>query len=130
MDDAANNPTPNGHDGYNRDGLGRFGQGNPGGPGSPQAEKVSQWRAALAGAVTPQDITAVMHVLVEKAKAGESWAVRELLDRTCGKPRESVEVAMAGHFPTLTMSPEEEELASRICARRLRPLMDEHEHPD
>ena len=60
MDDAANNPTPNGHDGYNRDGFGRFGKGNPGGPGSPQADKVAAWRASLAGAVTPEDITEVI----------------------------------------------------------------------
>jgi len=47
---------------------------------------------ALAEAVTPDDITAVVTVLVQEAKAGQSWAVRELLNRTLGRTRQSVQI--------------------------------------
>ena len=76
-------PTTNGPNG--RDGLGRFAPGNAGGPGSPHVRAVASWRAALAATVTRQDIEDVLHQLVVEAKAGKSWAVRELLDRCLGK---------------------------------------------
>jgi hypothetical protein len=77
-------PLANGDTG--RDRKGRFLPGNAGGPGNPHAAAVSKWRSQLVEIITPEDFAAVIAVLVAKAKAGEAWAVRELLDRTVGKP--------------------------------------------
>ena len=75
-----------------RDGRGRFLPGNPGGPGNPQARNVATWRKALAEAVSAEDVTQVAQRLVDAAKAGEPWAVRELLDRLLGKPHVQIEL--------------------------------------
>jgi hypothetical protein len=44
------------------------------------------WRGVLADSVTEKDMRAVVRALVAKAKAGEPWAVKELLDRLLGRP--------------------------------------------
>ena len=75
-------PTTNGSTG--RDNAGRFTEGNPGGPGSPHARKVAAWRARFVACVSEEDIEAVVQVLISAAKAGEQWAVKELLARTIG----------------------------------------------
>ena len=77
-------PTPNG-----RNSNGRFSTGNSGGPGNPHAMKVGQLRSALIDAVSPEDIAAIVGKLVEQAKAGDVRAIREVLDRTLGKPVEA-----------------------------------------
>ena len=69
-----------------RDAKGRFTKGNPGGPGNPHAGAVRRWRRALIETVTVEDIKAVIAGLVAKAKKGERWAVKELLDRCLGRP--------------------------------------------
>ena len=70
--------------------FGRLASGNAyGRRGSPHAAKVASWRSALTETVTANDMAEVFRVLVERAKAGESWAVKELLDRTLGKPQEA-----------------------------------------
>jgi hypothetical protein len=76
-------PSTNGDNGRLPDG--RFAPGNPGGPGNPCAAAVAGWRAVLVEAVTPDDIRAVLAELVKQAKAGERWAVKELLDRCLGR---------------------------------------------
>jgi hypothetical protein len=78
-------PLPNGPNGE-RDGLGRFAKGNAGGPGNPNARSVNRWRAILAESVTDAQIKAVIGRLVEAAKRGEPWAIKEFLDRVLGKP--------------------------------------------
>lgn len=72
-----------------RDKRGRFTEGNPGGPGNPNARQAAALRSTIREAVTPEDMAEVMRVLLDKAKAGELAAIRELLDRTIGKPTES-----------------------------------------
>ena len=71
-----------------RDQRGRFGPGNKAAVGrvNPHADRVRAWRSALAATVTEDDLHAVIVKLVERAKAGERWAVCELLDRCLGKP--------------------------------------------
>lgn len=69
-----------------RDRQGRFAKGNPGGPGNPHAARVGAWRRALVDAVTDDDLRAVVGALVARAREGEKWAVKELLDRTLGRP--------------------------------------------
>ena len=76
-----------------RDGAGRFVAGNPGGPGNPNAKATAAWRSTLADAVTADDLGAVLAVLVDQAKAGEPWAVRELLNRCLGKVSERHELS-------------------------------------
>lgn len=84
-------PSTNGGNGGDRDAHGRFTRGNSGGPGNPHIKAVAAWRSALVRVVSPKDIEAVIKKLLECAKAGEPWAVRELLDRCLGKPRRDAE---------------------------------------
>lgn len=72
-----------------RDASGRFAPGNPGGPGAIAHERTKRTRAlrqALCDAVTHEDMAAVARALVERAKAGDVAAARELLDRIIGRP--------------------------------------------
>jgi hypothetical protein len=80
-------PSPNGSNGRARGG--KFAPGNKGGPGNPHAARVGQWRKQLAEALTDTEFGGVIRALVAAAKAGEPWAVREVLDRTLGKPVEA-----------------------------------------
>jgi hypothetical protein len=95
-------PSPNGSDGgvtgdsggestheSGRDTRGRFASGNKGGPGNPYAARVGRWREIMTEAVTDDDMRAVVAALVTAAKRGESWAVKEVFDRTVGKPVEA-----------------------------------------
>ena len=77
-------PSPNG-----RDGRGRFAPGWRGGPGNPHAKRVGELRSALLAAVTPEDMATIVGKLVELAKAGDVRAIREVMDRTLGKPIEA-----------------------------------------
>ncbi len=83
-----------------RSSLGQFLPGNQAAAGhsSPHAAKVQTWRTALSETVTENDLRAVIAKLVEKARAGERWAVRELLDRCLGKAVQPV-VAGVGVSP-------------------------------
>jgi hypothetical protein len=80
-----------------RDGAGRFAPGNPGGPGNPFARKTARLRAELLKAVTKEDLRDVARALVSQAKHGDVPAIRELLDRLFGKPRQSVELEANVH---------------------------------
>lgn len=86
-------PFANGGNGESdRDPQGRFLSGNKAahGRGNPHAGKVNAWRRALAEGVSECDLGEVVAKLVERAKAGERWAVCELLDRCLGKPVQAV----------------------------------------
>jgi hypothetical protein len=74
---------PNGTEG--RDQQGRFVPGCAPGPGNPYAGSVAACRKALIDAIKPDDIAAVVAKLLEAAKSGKPWAVREFLDRCLGK---------------------------------------------
>lgn len=65
---------------------GRFPKGNPGGPGNPHARAVHRLRSALLKAITPDDVKKMVAVLIRKAKKGDVIAIKELLDRTVGRP--------------------------------------------
>ena len=71
--------------------LGRFLPGNPGGPGNPHARATSRLRSALLRAATPSNIEAIVRALIEKAKAGDVQAAREVLNRALGRTAQSVE---------------------------------------
>jgi hypothetical protein len=77
-------PSPNG-----RDGRGRFTRGNPGGPGNPAGGHAERLRHALLNAVTEDDVKAIAEALVASAKTGDVQAIRELLNRTMGRPTDA-----------------------------------------
>ena len=80
-------PSPDGFNG--RDEQGRFAAGNPGGRGNPHAAQVGRLRAALLAAVSEDDMTAIIAKLVAMAKGGDVRAIKEVFDRTLGKPVEA-----------------------------------------
>ena len=77
-----------------RDPLGRFAPGNRGGRGNPMAARVAALRSVLLDAVTPADLVAVVAALIDRAKAGDVPAIREVLDRAVGKAVLPVDVAV------------------------------------
>ncbi len=82
-------PSPNGTNGRNA--SGRFVKGWKGGPGNPHARHVAEIRSVLMSAVSDDDLRAIVSTLVEKAKAGDVMAAREVLDRLLGKAKISIE---------------------------------------
>jgi Family of unknown function (DUF5681) len=69
--------------------------GNPSGRPAGSRNRVSEFREAIEGAVTPEEITAVARKLLSLAIAGDTQAARVLLDRVLGKPTVSLEVTEA-----------------------------------
>lgn len=76
--------TPIEPSGDGRDPKGRFAAGNPGGKGNPYARQVAALRAALLGAVKPEDLAAIVTKLAARAKAGDVQAAKLLLERLLG----------------------------------------------
>lgn len=70
----------------------RFKKGHPGGKGNPLIAQVNQLRAALAGAVTREDVDAIAKGLIKEAKDGNVAAAHELFDRLFGKAKQALEV--------------------------------------
>lgn len=68
-----------------RDVHGRFAPGNRAGQGNPFAKRVAELRSAFYEAVSREDLAAVVRALVEKARAGDVPAAREVLERLLGK---------------------------------------------
>jgi len=79
-------PTTNGDKGE-RGEDGRFLPGNAGGPGNPYARKVAALRRSLINAVTYEDIEAIIHSQVEKAKHGDTVAAKFIVVRLLGRPQ-------------------------------------------
>ena len=75
-----------------RDDQGRFLPGKPGGPGNPHAAAVGACRSVMAASMTADDLQEVFGTLVREAKAGEPWAVKELLNRCLGRPTQAVAI--------------------------------------
>jgi len=86
-------PSKNGNNGGRDASTGRFTPGNPGGPGNPYARATAAFRSVMLETITEADIKAVVKILIKSARSGESWAIRELLDRTIGKATQAVEVS-------------------------------------
>lgn len=80
-------PSANGTNG--RDRTGRFAAGNPGGPGNPHARRVAALRSAMLGAVTDDDMEAIVSKLIALARSGNVPAAKEVLDRTLGRHLEA-----------------------------------------
>lgn len=80
-------PSPTEPSGRGSDG--RFQPGNSFARGNPHAKRIGELRAALLAAITDEDWRAILAKLVDAAKEGEQWAIREIFDRTLGKPTEA-----------------------------------------
>jgi hypothetical protein len=65
---------------------GRFGFGNPGGPGNPNVRRIAAMRQAVFEAVSPEDVREIMVALVAQAKEGDREAAKVVLQYTLGKP--------------------------------------------
>lgn len=65
--------------------TGRFVRGTAGGPGNPQLQQLAEYKRVVREAVTPSQLIAVLRKLLEKAKKGDAFAAKILLDRTLGK---------------------------------------------
>jgi hypothetical protein len=73
--------------------TGRFLPGNKGGPGNnAEAQRIQAYRRAFLKALKPRDVRRAVLKLANLAAAGESWAVKELLDRGLGKSHEVMHV--------------------------------------
>lgn len=79
-----NSPSTQGSDG--RDARGRFAPGNKSGRGNPLAGRAAKIRAVLLRKLTTRQANAIADVLIRRARDGDLAAIRELLDRTIGKP--------------------------------------------
>jgi len=64
---------------------------------NPAAQRVAELRAALLGRIGSRDIQQIVGKLVSKAKAGDIAAAREVLDRSIGKAKQSVELEATAH---------------------------------
>lgn len=84
MNDA---PSVNGFGGRGADG--KFLPGNRLGRGNPHGRRVNELRNAMLAAVSHDDVEAIIGKLIEAAKAGDTVAAREVLDRIIGKPAQS-----------------------------------------
>ncbi|MDD3118912.1 MAG: hypothetical protein PHQ27_07025 [Victivallales bacterium] len=80
-----NDPILNGPIGRGKDG--KFGRGNPGGPGNPYIRQIAKFRAELLVTVTINDLQEIIKTLIEKAKAGDIQAAKIILDRIFGPPQ-------------------------------------------
>jgi len=90
MDDHSGNgngkpPRPSPHGG-GRGGDGRFVAGNKFGRGNPLAGRASRIRAVLLRKMSPAVAGRIADRLIAQAQTGDMVAIRELLDRTIGKP--------------------------------------------
>lgn len=72
-----------------RDANGRFQPGNNFGRGNPQQAKINRIRAAFTRVVTIEDVEEIVRKLVAMAKSGDLEAIKEVLNRTMGRPAQS-----------------------------------------
>ena len=78
--------TPSTHGSNGRDSSGRFTSGNRFGQGNPLAGQAARIRAVLLEKLTPEKAAKIVDQLIAKGTKGDLAAIRELLDRTIGKP--------------------------------------------
>jgi len=72
-----------------QDAKGRFTKGNKLGIGNPLAGRAAKIRAILLESLTDKDAREIAKTLVAPARSGDLAAIRELLDRTIGKPSQA-----------------------------------------
>jgi hypothetical protein len=86
VNDPENSNEPSTHGPSGQDAKGRFTVGNRHGKGNPLAGRAAKIRAVLLKRLTIKDAQAIADQLITLAKSGDLAAIKELLDRTIGKP--------------------------------------------
>jgi hypothetical protein len=76
--------------GSGRDSKGRFTAGNPGGPGNPFARRVAQLRSVMLQCITDEDMQAITHAVLLKARNGDLQAVKLMYQYGIGKASDAV----------------------------------------
>jgi hypothetical protein len=86
-------------------------------PGNANGRKGKEWFDALRKAcVQKEALPKIADVLIEKALAGEGWAIQEIANRFDGKPAQAVEVSGPDGSPLAIKDATAEELDERIAA--------------
>lgn len=80
-------PLQTDENGVERDQQGRFKAGNRAARGNGVARKAARFRAKLFSSTTGSDFAEIVGVLLDKAKAGEPWAVKLALSYLIGEPQ-------------------------------------------
>jgi hypothetical protein len=75
--------------GYGRGADGKFLPGNRAASGNPRNAKAQRLRSVLIERLTVAKMRAVSDALIREAESGDLQAIRELLNRICGRPAES-----------------------------------------
>ena len=109
-----------------RGNRGHFLPGNKAAVGraDPDASRITTWRRAFTRAVTAAQVTLAMEKLIEAVGNGESWAIKELLDRTLGKADQRLEVTGESGGPVATEVTLKLQFADRSLITE-RPLLKE-----
>ena len=81
--------SPSTHGNSDRGKDGRFRAGNRYGKGNPLAGRAAKIRAVLLDKLSPEQAAVIADSLIDKAKKGNLAAVREIFDRTVGRPASS-----------------------------------------
>jgi hypothetical protein len=81
--------------------TGRFTDGHPGGPGRPKGKRSAELRRELLAGTDINELRAVWAKLLELAKGGDLPAIKEVLDRTLGRPVQAVDVEATETGPML-----------------------------
>jgi len=114
-------PTTRGDKGE-RGEVGRFLPGNAGGPGKPYARKAEALRGSLINAVTREDIEAIMHSQVEKAKQGDTVAAKFVVERVLGRPQK-IDLSLVAIKARIEEMRAESDEASQKEIMKLLPLI-------
>jgi hypothetical protein len=112
---------------------GRFGKGNPGGPGNPFAKKTAMLRAYLINYVTEEDLQEVAEKLLDLAKSGIIPAVKILFAYVLGKPRavaeEDLFELLSDELATPTTQAENAAIGARIASTAAAPVLHASPNP-
>ena len=114
-------PTTNGDKGERGEDR-RFLTGNAGGPGNPYARKVAALRGSLINAVIHEDVEAIIHSQVEKAKKGDAVAARFIVERIQGRPQ-VVDLSFVAMKPMIEEMRAESDVSCQKEIMKLFPLI-------
>jgi hypothetical protein len=85
-------------------------------PGNANGRKGKEWFDALRKACVQREaLPKLADVLIDKALAGEGWAIQEIANRFDGKPAQAVEVSGPNGDPVAFKDSTAEELDARIA---------------
>jgi hypothetical protein len=72
-----------------REANGRFTKGNPGGPGNPFYRRQAELRRAVLALFTPEDVAALLRVMLALGRNGDVAAAKVFLEYVVGKPHKA-----------------------------------------